>query len=50
MAGEVASTFLSRLAVPVLYYLHARGGENKTKGNALWVGAQPDGATELPSV
>jgi multidrug efflux pump subunit AcrB len=24
MAGEVASTFLSRLAVPVLYYLHAR--------------------------
>jgi multidrug efflux pump subunit AcrB len=25
MAGEVASTFLSRMAVPVLYYLHARG-------------------------
>ncbi len=24
MAGEVASTFLSRMAVPVLYYLHAR--------------------------
>jgi len=24
MAGEVASTFLSRVAVPVLYYLHAR--------------------------
>ncbi|HTS68056.1 MAG TPA: efflux RND transporter permease subunit [Terriglobia bacterium] len=24
MAGEVASTFLSRLAVPVLYYLHAK--------------------------
>ena len=23
MAGEVASTFLSRMAVPVLYYLHA---------------------------
>jgi multidrug efflux pump subunit AcrB len=27
MAGEVASTLLSRMAVPVLYYLHARGGE-----------------------
>ena len=26
MAGEVASTFLSRMAVPVLYYLHARRG------------------------
>ncbi|MBZ5513654.1 MAG: efflux RND transporter permease subunit [Acidobacteriia bacterium] len=24
MAGEVASTFLSRMAVPVLYYLHAQ--------------------------
>jgi multidrug efflux pump subunit AcrB len=24
MAGEVASTFLSRMTVPVLYYLHAR--------------------------
>jgi len=30
MAGEVASTFLSRMAVPVLYYLHARG-EEKSK-------------------
>ena len=29
MAGEVASTFLSRLAVPVLYYLHARREEQK---------------------
>jgi len=27
MAGEVASTFLSRMAVPVLYYLHARREE-----------------------
>jgi multidrug efflux pump subunit AcrB len=27
MAGEVASTLLSRMAVPVLYYLHARGEE-----------------------
>jgi multidrug efflux pump subunit AcrB len=26
MAGEVASTFLSRMAVPVLYYLHAKQG------------------------
>jgi multidrug efflux pump subunit AcrB len=26
MAGEVASTFLSRMAVPVLYYLHAKHG------------------------
>jgi multidrug efflux pump subunit AcrB len=28
MAGEVASTFLSRLAVPVLYYLNARHEES----------------------
>jgi multidrug efflux pump subunit AcrB len=27
MAGEVASTFLSRLAVPVLFYLNARNEE-----------------------
>jgi multidrug efflux pump subunit AcrB len=27
MAGEVASTVLSRMAVPVLYYLSERGGE-----------------------
>jgi hypothetical protein len=26
MTGEVAATFLSRLAVPVVYYLIARGG------------------------
>jgi multidrug efflux pump subunit AcrB len=32
MAGEVASTFLSRLAVPVLYYLHARGGKEVVGG------------------
>jgi len=31
MAGEVASTFLSRLTVPVLYYLHARHDEKKTE-------------------
>jgi multidrug efflux pump subunit AcrB len=30
MAGEVASTVLSRMAVPVLYYISARGG---TAGN-----------------
>jgi len=30
MAGEVASTLLSRMAVPVLYYLHARREEQKT--------------------
>ncbi|MGD0126844.1 MAG: efflux RND transporter permease subunit [Terriglobia bacterium] len=29
MAGEVASTFLSRLAVPVLFYLNARNEEKK---------------------
>jgi multidrug efflux pump subunit AcrB len=28
MAGEVASTFLSRMAVPVLYYLNARNEKN----------------------
>ncbi len=27
MAGEVASTFLSRMAVPVLYYMSERGGK-----------------------
>jgi len=27
MAGEVASTLLSRMAVPVFYYLHARHGK-----------------------
>jgi multidrug efflux pump subunit AcrB len=32
MAGEVASTFLSRMAVPVLYYLHARGEAPATPG------------------
>ena len=32
MAGEVASTFLSRLAVPVLYYLNAR---NEEKNHAV---------------
>ena len=32
MAGEVASTLLSRMAVPVLYYLHARREE---RGSAL---------------
>jgi|SRR5436853_3532652 len=29
MAGEVASTVLSRMAVPVLYYLTQRGRESK---------------------
>jgi multidrug efflux pump subunit AcrB len=29
MAGEVASTVLSRLAVPVLYYLSQRGHNSK---------------------
>jgi len=31
MAGEIASTFLSRMAVPVLYYLHARGGSEANR-------------------
>jgi multidrug efflux pump subunit AcrB len=30
MAGEVASTFLSRTAVPVLYYLHALPEETRS--------------------
>jgi multidrug efflux pump subunit AcrB len=30
MAGEVASTFLSRMAVPVLFYLNARNEEKKS--------------------
>jgi multidrug efflux pump subunit AcrB len=30
IAGEVASTFLSRLAVPVLYYMANAGSESKT--------------------
>lgn len=29
MAGEVASTFLSRLAVPILYYLSERRQEHE---------------------
>ena len=29
MAGEVASTLLSRMAVPVLYSMHARWEERK---------------------
>src|SRR5512142_3419673 len=35
MAGEVASTFLSRMAVPVLYYMaerHARGTHAPKRG------------------
>jgi multidrug efflux pump subunit AcrB len=34
MAGEVASTFLSRLAVPVLFYLNARNEEKKSAGKS----------------
>jgi multidrug efflux pump subunit AcrB len=34
MAGEVASTFLSRMAVPVLYYLHARRTEKGVPGTS----------------
>jgi multidrug efflux pump subunit AcrB len=34
MAGEVASTFLSRMAVPVLYYLNARNEEKKSAGQS----------------
>ncbi len=37
MAGEVASTFLSRLTVPVLYYLHARHDEKKTENSIVAV-------------
>ena len=29
MAGEVASTLLSRMAVPVLYYMAERGRESR---------------------
>jgi multidrug efflux pump subunit AcrB len=35
MAGEVASTFLSRMAVPVLYYLNARNEEKKSSGQSV---------------
>ncbi len=35
MAGEVASTFLSRMAVPVLYYLNARNEEKKSAGQSV---------------
>jgi multidrug efflux pump subunit AcrB len=35
MAGEVASTFLSRMAVPVLYYLHARNEEKHSAGESV---------------
>ncbi|HKS94677.1 MAG TPA: efflux RND transporter permease subunit, partial [Terriglobia bacterium] len=35
MAGEVASTFLSRLTVPVLYYLHARHDESRIEKSTV---------------
>jgi len=35
MAGEVASTFLSRMAVPVLFYLNARNEEKKSAGESV---------------
>ena len=35
MAGEVASTFLSRMAVPVLYYLNARREEKQSARTVL---------------
>jgi multidrug efflux pump subunit AcrB len=35
MAGEVASTFLSRLAVPVLFYLNARNEEKKSASESV---------------
>jgi hypothetical protein len=36
MAGEVASTLLSRMAVPVLYYLsERRGTETSTAASEL---------------
>ncbi len=38
MAGELAATFLSRLAVPVVYYLLARRG----RAEALRLGAPPE--------
>jgi len=38
MAGEVASTLLSRLAVPVLYYLHARSEERRAAREPVAVG------------
>src|SRR5271166_2962315 len=34
MAGEVASTFLSRMAVPVLFYLNVRNEEKKSAGES----------------
>jgi multidrug efflux pump subunit AcrB len=35
MAGEVASTFLSRMAVPVLFYLNARNEEKQSAGERV---------------
>jgi multidrug efflux pump subunit AcrB len=35
IGGEVASTFLSRLAVPVLYYLNARHEENSSTSESV---------------
>jgi hypothetical protein len=34
MAGEVASTILSRMAVPVLYYMSERRGERQGAADA----------------
>jgi multidrug efflux pump subunit AcrB len=41
IAGEIASTFLSRLAVPVLYYAVHAGQESANKSNRI---AQEEGA------
>jgi multidrug efflux pump subunit AcrB len=41
MAGEVASTLLSRMAVPVLYYMSERGREPRRRPPALRDSPQP---------
>ncbi|MBZ5531738.1 MAG: efflux RND transporter permease subunit [Acidobacteriia bacterium] len=46
MAGEVASTFLSRMAVPVLYYLSERRHEKATPPN---VHTPQDAAQAVPA-
>jgi multidrug efflux pump subunit AcrB len=49
MAGEIAATLLSRLAVPVVYYLLARRGRaEELRRQALVPGTLPPAATAMP--
>jgi multidrug efflux pump subunit AcrB len=48
MAGEVASTLLSRMAVPVLYYMSERRGERRRVGARPELKESPTGSSTEP--